>query len=362
MLKILWIAPNFNHYKARFLNHLAQDLDLTILSGSGRQGMGDVMIEDNWSFKHDKISVSKKEFGKSKKVKNYLKLHFKEYDWILIPAEKKNLPLFLYAMKLRKKNASVRLFSYNHAQLKSKNSLFGFFDYKLTKFFNNNLDRVVFYTEDACKQAIQQKLIKSSKAFWANNTVDNTEIEKYYTYQLPPEEQLTILFIGRLIPSKRIADVINYYEVLKKRFGNLKLEIIGDGPENSIVKKKQNEDSNITWHGTLVDEDKIAPIMSRASLVFVPGLSGLSINHAFAYGRPYVTLEAPKHGPEISYLEHGKNGYILKDNLEESTTMMVDLLKHYELLNSFCQHAREKGKQLSVQNWVKQITSSLLHE
>ena len=52
--------------------------------------------------------------------------------------------------------------------------------------------------------------------------------------------------------------------------------------------------------------------MKKASLVFVPGLSGLSINHAFAYGRPYATFSAERHGPEINYLINGVNGFIIK--------------------------------------------------
>ena len=364
MLRILWLAPNFNHYKARFLNHLAKDddINLTILSGTGRDQMGDQELDEEWNFNQIKLNVTKTDFGKSKIVKEAIKPIFKEYDWILIPAEKKNLPLFLFSMRLRRAHKGVRLFSYNHAQLKSKNSFSGFLDYRLSKFFNTNLDRVIFYTEDACKQAIQNKLIATQKAFWANNTVDNTEIEKHYTFQLPPEEPKTILFIGRLIPSKRISVLIKYYILLKQNHQNLKLEIIGDGPDNHIVETAIKQDESISWHGTLVDEANIAPIMKRASLVFIPGLSGLSINHAFAYGKPYLTLKADKHGPEISYLDDGENGYILNDNIVEDIKKIAQLLNDRELLINFSNCAKSKSEYLSVQNWVQQIKSSLLHE
>lgn len=364
MIKILWLAPNFNHYKARFINHLANDdgLDVTILSGTGRDQMGDQELKEDWCFKQIKLNVTKKDFGKSKMVKEAIKPIFKDFDWVLIPAEKKNISLFLFSMKLRKKHIEVRLFSYNHAQLKSNNGIYSFLDSRLTKFFNSNLDRIIFYTEDACKKAIQNKLVAPQKAFWANNTVDNLEIEKYYTFQLPPDEPQTILFIGRLIPSKRIVDLIRYYKLLKQNHQNLKLEIIGDGPDKNIVENAIKEHGSISWHGTLVDEFDIAPIMERASLVFIPGLSGLSINHAFTYGKPYLTLKADKHGPEISYLEDGKNGYILNDNFEENIEKISDLLNDNNKLKEFCVNANEKGKELSVQKWVEQLKSSLLHE
>ena len=363
-MKVLWLAPNFNHYKARFLNHLAadSDIDLSIWSGTGREKMRDQNIEQDWNFKLVKLNVSKKDFGNSKVVKEQLKTSFIDFDWVLIPAEKKNISLFLYAMKLRKRNSSVRLFSYNHAMLKSNNSFYAFLDFSITKFFNNNFDRIIFYTEDAYRQALENKLVTPKKAFWANNTVDETEIKKNYTFQLPLENHLTLLFIGRLIPSKRISDLINYFKILKKNIRNLKLEIIGDGPENIIVKNAIKDNSDITWHGTLVDETDIAPIMTRSSLVFIPGLSGLSINHAFAYGRPYITLKADKHGPEISYIKHGENGYILEGELEENISKLSDLLLDREKLNTFCNRAKETGEDLSVKMWVQQIKKSLLNE
>jgi glycosyltransferase involved in cell wall biosynthesis len=363
-MKILWLAPNFNHYKARFLNHLAKepDVQLTILSGTGRKDMGDHELEGDWSFCHRRLNIAKKEFGNSKAVRKELKSIFTNFDWVLIPAEKKNLLLFLFALKLRIVYKEVRLFSYNHPILKSKNGKITFLDRVITKYFYRKLDRVIFYTEQSHDWAIKNKLINSKKAFWANNTVDNTEIEKYYSFHLPPKEPLTILFIGRLISSKRIIDLITYYKALKQKHLNLKLEIIGDGPDHVIVEKAVKEYTSITWHGTLVDEKDITPIMMRTSFVFIPGLSGLSINHAFTYGKPYLTLKSDSHGPEISYLVDGENGYILDDNFDEDISKISQLLDNRELLINFSKSAKAKSEILLVQNWVQQLKSSLLYE
>jgi glycosyltransferase involved in cell wall biosynthesis len=364
MLKILWLAPNFNHYKARFLNHLAKEdnLDLTILSGRGRSKMGDQELDNDWSFKNIKLNVTKKDFGKSREIKNKLKTLFSNFDWVLIPAEKKNLLLFLYAMKLRKQNPMVRLFSYNHPVLKSKNGKVTLLDKVITKFYYKKLDRVVFYTEQSHDWAIKNDYIQANKAFWANNTIDNIEIEKYYNYQLPPKDDLRILFLGRLIASKRLDELIKYYRILKSIIPSLQLEIIGDGPEQHIVAQAVNKDSSITWHGTLVDEAKIAPIIKRASLVFVPGHSGLSINHAFAYGRPYMALQGPSHAPELEYINQGVNGFVLDGDFDSNIETIKNLLLNRTILETFCNNAKIKGKYLSVQKWVQQIKSSLMHE
>ena len=285
-----------------------------------------------------------------------MKSHFENHDWVLIPAEKKNLPLFLYAMFLRRRHKSTKLFSYNHLFTKPKKGNVKQLDLFITRFFYRHLDRVIFYTEDTCLKAIESKLINSKKAFWANNTIDTLEVDKFYSFVLPPEQPTTIVFIGRLIAIKRIEDVILFFENLcKSNEDKFVLEIIGDGPQSHIVKKAQAAHSNIIWHGTLVDEEKIAPIMSRASLVFVPGLAGLSINHAFAYGRPYATFSADRHGPEISYLTNGENGFIIEDNLK----IVEEFLNNRKKIEDFCTSAYETSKSLSVNSWLEQIVFAL---
>ena len=54
----------------------------------------------------------------------------------------------------------------------------------------------------------------------------------------------------------------------------MKEDIIGDGPESSIVRKRMVDNSWVHWHGAIIDESLIAPIIASAHLVFVPGLSG----------------------------------------------------------------------------------------
>ena len=201
-----------------------------------------------------------------------------------------------------------------------------------------------------------ENLLNPEKAFWANNTIDTIEVDKNYTFCLPPKGPVSIVFIGRLIKIKKVEVLIRFFHNLSRE-NNHKfiLEIIGDGPESDVVKEAQAANPRIIWHGTLVDEEKIAPIMKRASLVFVPGLAGLSVNHAFAYGRPYATLSAKRHGPEIGYLKNGKNGFIINNDLK----ILEDYLNSRQKIEEFCRSAHKTSKSLSVDSWVKQILSAL---
>jgi len=356
MTRILWLSPNFNHYKARFLNHLANadGIELTLLTGSGRVGKGDSEIKENWDFKQIKSGVPKSKFGLSSKIRKLIYKEYSNYDWVLIPAEKKNLLLLYFLIFLRFFSKKMKLISYNHPVLKSGNGKITKADIFITKLFYRKLDRVIFYTKEACELAINAKYINPKKAFWANNTVDDIEISKFYDFTLPPKNKSSILYIGRLIPSKRVVDLVDYFKTLDEiRPGFFELHIIGDGPDSSkIIDLGMN---NIYCYGTIVDEKEIAPIMKNASCIFVPGLSGLSINHAFAYGRPYITVQSDFHGPEISYLKNNKNGLILLNDKEENINVLMNLLTNPNKIDLFCKNAFEKGKELSVKKWVVQM-------
>lgn len=369
MTKILWLAPNFNHYKARFLNHLARDPDISlyILSGTGRVGFGDKKLVKDWSFDYQQIPVSKKKFGFSLKVANALKALFVNFDWVLITVEKKIFFIFIYALFLRfrarLKGRQIKLISYNHPLLKSGNGRVTWIDTWLTKFFYSQLDRVIFYSEASCIWAINQKLIKPEIAYWANNTIDTLTVSENYNFTYPQNKPKHIVFIGRLIASKKVDVAIKYFELLQQRFESehLILDIIGDGPDADIVISASSKNKQIKWHGALIEESYISPIMKKCSFVFLPGDSGLSINHAFAYGRPYVTMISKNHGPEISYISENKNGLILNiDRTSVNLKKMEELLINEKMLNKFCDNAKLKSSEISIENWITKIKYALL--
>ena len=362
-LRLLWLSPNLNHYKARFLNHLAKTdvLDLTILSGTGRIGMGDEKIENDWCFNLIQLKIDKKNFGKSKIVRKELQKHFKHYNWILIPVEKKNILLFLFALKLKRKHPEVKLFSYNHPILKSANGKITFFDKLITQFYYKKLDRVIFYTEESCKWAINEQLIIPKKAFWANNTIDNFEVEKYLKERNTPLNPPSMLLIGRLLKYRWIDRLFDYYELLLVAIPNLELHIIGDGPELNKIEKAVSNFKNVFYHGGLIEEKKISKVMSKIDYVFVPGHSGLSINHAFAYEKPYITSkDYNNHPPEYNYLINNVNSLLLTGEEESDIEILKFNLTDTESYSKLRKGVKVSKNNLTIDNWVEQMRHNLI--
>lgn len=362
-MKVLWLSPTLNHYKARFLEKLQTNfpIDITVLAGTGRENAGDAKVSGNSKLEIVQLNVPKSKFGFDSRVRKFVSEKASNYDWIMIPKENKNLLLFLYILMLKSKGSNrFKTFSYNHPIVTSGPNKSGIVETASATFFYRKLDRVVFYTEKSCQRMVELGFIQKQKAFWANNTIDTELISRNYSFCLPNPEKPNILFIGRLTKRKRVDLLLSYYQKLKlssSKLGGLTLTIIGDGPEAPLVKTAITKDNSIVWTGLLTDEHSIASYMQNASLVFVPGHSGLSVNHALVYGRPFATLGTIHQPPEIDFLQDEVNGLILTDNEQQNLDRIQSLLVNFA--PSLYERAFEAGKQLSVSNWCSNIYQAL---
>jgi glycosyltransferase involved in cell wall biosynthesis len=360
-LKILWIAPNLNHYKARFLNRLVEGehLELAVLAGHTMEEMGHRQDQETSKFKIVHVKATKRTFHKDPSVYIALLklLASREYHSVLMPAEKKHLPciLFLFTLQFIYK---YRLISYNHPVTRSRfwNPAF---DRLITQFLFSLYDRIIFYTKEGRDLAVKLKLLPAPKAFFANNTLDTREIWRHYDFEVNKSAPKVILFIGRLIRSKRVDLLLEYFEELKAQLPGARLIVVGNGPEAHIIKCAAEKDKAVTWLGAVMDEACISPVMRQAHAVFVPGWSGLSIVHAFCYGKPYVTIRGP-HPPEIDYLIDHDNGLILSGNIADDCQELVSFLSNQDVYENACRNAFRKAQTLSVENWCEQIYKALV--
>lgn len=364
MSRILWIAPNLNHYKTRFLNRLSEktELQIVVLAGAEMRDVGHKQDYKKKAFEQINLRATKTNFQYSLNV--YLTiakmLVERKFDAVLMPLEKKHLLviMFLFILKFV---FHFKLVSYNHTTIKSRDRNISY-EIKMTKLLFALYDKIIFYTEDGREWAVTHKLIPYAKAYFANNTLDTELIWTNYSFQINKSPYKTLLFIGRLIPIKRVDLCLRYFKEMKKMLPDLRLIIIGDGPEENIVKNESKRDKSIKWMGSIVDENIIAQNMIESHIVFLPGASGLSIVHAFCYGKPYVTLIDCMHGPELSYLDNGKNGLLLYGNVLEDSKKIIELLMDEIAYETMCRRALSRAQELSIDNWCDQIKSAISTE
>jgi glycosyltransferase involved in cell wall biosynthesis len=362
--RVLWVSPNINHYKKRLLDHLARDeaIELHVITGRMATELGHRHDSEKSHFRNIPAKATKKNFA----------LHWQTYwllskeilsgspDTVLFPLEKKLLPLLLW-VKFLKIFTRFRLISYNHPVMPMRLWKKHGFDKWVTKTLFKLYNGVVFYTKTAKEWSVNNKMIAPAKAYYANNTLDTQTIRQHAVDTVNKTKPFHLLFIGRLIPSKRIDLAIQYFETLQRTQKGIKLTVIGDGPLAEKVEQAAAKNSDITWLGAITEESKIAPEMDKAHAVFIPGETGLSVIHAFAYGKPYFTLNLPSltHGPELSYLESGVNGLLLSGEKEKDCDQILALMGDKMAYETMCKAAKEKADYLSIDNWREQMVGAI---
>jgi glycosyltransferase involved in cell wall biosynthesis len=343
-----------------------------VLAGSMQKAKGFSEAQEQLSYPVERVPVVSTKFGMSLAVvRKVLQLCRKtSFDFIMIPADQRRLPLMLVLTVFRPV-FHYRLFSYNHAKSGSREAgyLASRVNQWLTRLMYGVMDRVVFYTYHERDTALGMGLLPPQKAFYANNTLDTDEIAAL----CPPEPETVappaMLFIGRLVAEKRVDLALQYYREVKKAIPQLRLIVIGDGPDVMQVKRAAQGDADILWTGMLSEEQEISIWMRQASCVFNPGRAGLSVVHAFAYGKPFVTLrKAPGssngrivHAPEMCYLMPGENGLLLDgDDLQADCRQITAMLTDPDRCRAMARKAMETSRQISIAQWTEQMSESLM--
>ncbi len=191
------------------------------------------------------------------------------------------------------------------------------FFYKLTLQFASHI-----YTYNALgKEYFISLGIKSEKILVLNNTVDTLRIKtlRDNDYDIPEPfnnielaDQIYLIFVGALLPSKNIEDLKVLLDMLGPGYS---LIIIGDG-ETQYRKQLHRlfENTNTIFTG-YKKVDELPPYYKLASFAILPGLGGLAINQAMAFGLPVVCRRAD--GAERDLVINDYTGYIFS-NLENA--------------------------------------------
>lgn len=134
------------------------------------------------------------------------------------------------------------------------------------------------------------------------------EIENKYNAKL---KRISILFLARVEIEKGIYEAIETYEIIKKEFPDVLMNIAGDGRELDKCKKYVQEKNiqNINFIGYVSGKKKTEVLKSAHIYIFLSYTEGMpnSVLEAMAFGLPVVTRNV---GGLKDFFQNGKNGFI----------------------------------------------------
>jgi glycogen synthase len=124
----------------------------------------------------------------------------------------------------------------------------------------------LFSKNICCSQAVQSEIPGASVV------IPNTYRNEIFKEYVDVNRNLDIVFVGRLVSDKGVADLIESLHLLAKRGSRPRLSIVGDGPELPAIRRNVQElclESQVSFVGVKRDVD-LARFVARHRLMAVP--------------------------------------------------------------------------------------------
>jgi glycosyltransferase involved in cell wall biosynthesis len=176
--------------------------------------------------------------------------------------------------------------------------------------------------------------VPESNVFVAVNVVDTEGIEKNISaanrkqlYLLAHENSdINILYVGALTAAKKVDLLLkSFAELARKTSKTCALRIVGEGPERLSLQALTRElglDS-VQFTGEVVDG--VSRYFLESDIFVLPGLGGLAVSEAMAYGVPIICTVGD--GCEKDLLRYGggiRDPNLTVDSLVDNLVMLVE--------------------------------------
>ena len=165
-----------------------------------------------------------------------------------------------------------------------------------------------------------------------------------------------VVVTGRLSPYKQIDRIINVVKKVRSTIPNIRLEIIGEGPDVGRIRRVIESLSDNSWVSLRgrVSENELIDTYQRAWVATSASLSegwGMTLTEAARCGTASVASNIPGHVDAVS---NGVSGYLF-DNDDEFEKHLVSLLSSRDNATSLGESASEWSSRFT---WEKAATES----
>ncbi|MBW6440614.1 glycosyltransferase family 4 protein [Patescibacteria group bacterium] len=189
---------------------------------------------------------------------------------------------------------------------------------------------------------------------FANSTCQRNQIREKYKIK---SDEIMLITASRLVEEKNIKFIVESFSLMKKKFGKIKLMIVGDGAvrkELEEMAKNIGLEKDVVFTG-LVDKNEIINLY-QASDIFVfashTETQGLVAVEAMAAGSPVVAIRAS--GIE-DIVQDGEDGFLTSNSEEEFAEKVLQIAGNEELRKKMAEKAKENARKFEIVPWVEKI-------
>lgn len=172
------------------------------------------------------------------------------------------------------------------------------------------------------------------------------------------QDTRVMLYVGRLSPEKEIDVLIKTYFVLRQiRQQDVRLIIVGDGPERACL-EQLNQDGSIIFTGSLSGEKLSAAYASADVFCFASQVEtfGNVVLEAMASGLPVIAYD---YACANLHIEHGQTGWLSELGQPQDLIRQMLELPDAARLQHMGQQARKKAEEVGWQHPVQQFEQAL---
>lgn len=215
-------------------------------------------------------------------------------------------------------------------------------------------NKIFFQNKDDSQELINIGLIKENKIVMLNGSGVN--LDKFTKKPIP--QNTVFLFVGRIIKDKGIMEYIEAAKIVKRKFPDSRIQIVGYFDTNPTSIKKE-EIINCVVEGTieyLGATDDVRPFLEKCSVFVLPSYhegTPKSVLEAMATGRPIITTDAP--GCRETVI-NGLNGFLVPTkNIDELSDKMIWMIEHREEVEKMGQESLRICKEIFDVNKVNEV-------
>lgn len=203
----------------------------------------------------------------------------------------------------------------------------------LLKFIYNCPDGI-FVPGEKSKQYFSYYIKDKSKIKLGSYTNDVDMIkENYLSYDIPSlrdkfnisTEDYVFLFVGKLIKDRKIENILRIAEKMDQIAKNIKFLIVGNGPDEYLVKEYLKKYSNLIYIPTVpINDLEFVYAISDAYLYLGWEPYSLALYEAAILGKPIIATSSI--GAMYDCLKHLENGYgVTNENDEEIIKVIMQM-------------------------------------
>jgi len=166
------------------------------------------------------------------------------------------------------------------------------------------------------------------------------------------------LYCGSLYPDKRLDLMLDAADIVRAQLPEFRLVVVGDGPSRGLLDQAAKTRPWLHCAGVQRGVDKAA-WFRVANAYWSPGAVGLHVLDAFCAGLPMITTRDARHGPEVAYLQSGRNGYVVEADARIFADTYLSLLRDPQQFARIRAAAADDARRYTLRNMVDRFVEGV---